>query len=379
MLQEKAKDLDTLVDLMNEKLKVSLRKKKIQILIMAPTWSIEKMKTEFSITSYMARTARTLAEEKCILSLPQPKKGKNLSERNKSLVQDFYCNDEYSRVMQSKKDCLNIKKNTHVQKRLILCNLIELYANFKEQHSDIEIGYSTFCLLRPKWCFDVGASGTHLGHIWDTSGTHCVCTIHQNVNLMLSSVKLDKEYHNLVEIIVCSRENKQCMIHRCEDFPGNINLHNYLSTSLNPADSDEEDDDQKVIEELCHQPLCFISDVLTHDVSMVYQIIKLSINFIKENINPNIKTIHYFSDGCAGQYKNCKNLLNLCHHFTNFSVHCTWSFFATSHCKSPCDGLGGTVKRLIAAHSLQSPSHDQIINATQVYDFCRNSIVLTHF
>ena len=130
----------------------------------------------------------------------------------------------------------------------------------------------------------------------------------------------------------------------------------------------------KVEEELCHQSLCFISDDLTHDVSMVYQIIKLSINFIKENVNPNIKTIHYFSDGCAGQYKNCKNFLNLCHHFTNFSVHCTWSFFATSHSKSPCDGLGGTVKCLTAAHRLQSPSHDQVINATQVYDFCRNSI-----
>ena len=168
MLQEKAKDLDTIVDLMNEKLEVSPRKKKIQILTMAPpSWSIEKMKTEFSITFYMARTARTLAKEKGILSLPQPKKGKNLSEKTKSLLQDFYCNDEYSRVMPSKKDCVSIKKNTHVQKRLILCNLKELYANFKEQHSDIKIGFSTFCLLRPKWCVNVGASGTH-----------CLCMYH---------------------------------------------------------------------------------------------------------------------------------------------------------------------------------------------------------
>ena len=144
MLQEKAKDLDTLVDLMNEKLKVCPRKKKIQILTMAPPpWSIEKMKTEFSITKYMARTARTLAKEKGILSLPQPKKGENLSEKTKSLVQDFYCNDEQSRVMPGKKDCVSIKKNTQVQKRLILCNLKELYANFKEQHSDIKIGFLT--------------------------------------------------------------------------------------------------------------------------------------------------------------------------------------------------------------------------------------------
>ena len=62
---------------------------------------------------------------------------------------------------------------------------------------------------------------------------------------MLSSVKLDKEYHKLVEIIVCSRDNKQCVIHRCENCPGDINLLNYLSSCLNPNDSDEEDHDDK--------------------------------------------------------------------------------------------------------------------------------------
>ena len=29
-----------------------------------------------------------------------------------------------------------------------------------------------------------------------------------------------------------------------------------------------------------------------------------SINFIKQRVNPKIKKVHYFSDGCAGQYKN---------------------------------------------------------------------------
>ena len=29
---------------------------------------------------------------------------------------------------------------------------------------------------------------------------------------------------------------------------------------------------------------------------------------------PNTKKIHYFSDGCAGQYKNCKDFLYLSHH-----------------------------------------------------------------
>ena len=67
LVEEKAKDLDTLVSLMKQKLQISSRNTKIQILTMAPlSWSIEKIKTEFCVTSYMARTARRLAKEKGI-------------------------------------------------------------------------------------------------------------------------------------------------------------------------------------------------------------------------------------------------------------------------------------------------------------------------
>ena len=67
--------------------------------------------------------------------------------------------------------------------------------------------------------------------------------------------------------------------------------------------------------------------------------------YVKEKL-PHIKHITYFSDGCAGQYKNCKNLLNLCHHQADFGFSAEWHFFATSYGKGPCDGLGGTIKRL---------------------------------
>ena len=45
--------------------------------------------------------------------------------------------------------------------------------------------------------------------------------------------------------------------------------------------------------------------------------------------------------------------LNLCHHNEDFGMDAEWNFFATSHGKGPCDGLGGTVKRLAAKASLQ--------------------------
>ena len=63
---------------------------------------------------------------------------------------------------------------------------------------------------------------------------------------------------------------------------------------------------------------------------------------------PNIVKLHYLSDGYGGQYKNYKHFLNLCLGFTDFGLKTEWFFFATSHGKSPCDGIGGTVKRTTA-------------------------------
>ena len=49
---------------------------------------------------------------------------------------------------------------------------------------------------------------------------------------------------------------------------------------------------------------------------------------------PNIKQIHYFSDGAASQYKNYNNFANARYHFYDFEIKAIWNFFATSHGKS---------------------------------------------
>src|SRR5258705_7229813 len=68
---------------------------------------------------------------------------------------------------------------------------------------------------------------------------------------------------------------------------------------------------------------------------------------------PHLKKVHYFMGGCAGQYKNRFNFINICHHSFHFNLDCEWNFFATSHCKGPCDGVGGTMKRTTAKEGLQ--------------------------
>ena len=74
---------------------------------------------------------------------------------------------------------------------------------------------------------------------------------------------------------------------------------------------------------------------------------------------PNL--IYYYSDGAASQYKNRLNFLNLCYHESDFGIKAEWHYFATSHGKSACDGVGGTVKRLAARASLQMIYNDQIM------------------
>ena len=112
---------------------------------------------------------------------------------------------------------------------------------------------------------------------------------------------------------------------------------------------------------------------MTHDVAMVYEVQKRIINYLKLQL-PNLKSVEYFSDGCAGQYKNRKNFYNLCHHKADLNGEAKWIFFATSHRKQLCDGIGGTVKRSVAKASLQRPYSKQILNPPMMFQHCKHAI-----
>ena len=101
-------------------------------------------------------------------------------------------------------------------------------------------------------------------------------------------------------------------------------------------------------------------------------------DYLKKN-HPNVQRIYYFSDGCAAQYKNCKNFLNLCFHKQDFDIDAEWVFFATSHGKSPCDGIGGFVKRYVAKRSLQRPLNEQILDYSAMLRLCKSEIESIEF
>ncbi len=53
---------------------------------------------------------------------------------------------------------------------------------------------------------------------------------------------------------------------------------------------------------------------------------------------------------------------------------CRVAFFATSHGKGPCDGVGGTVKRLAARASLQQPYANQLQTPLELFSWAKENI-----
>ena len=94
-----------------------------------------------------------------------------------------------------------------VQKRLILMNLRELYRLFKDSYPEHKVGFSKFAELRPNNCVLAGANGTH---------SVCVCTTHQNIKLMMYTIKLGElttsdgislqSYQHCIAQVICNPE-----------------------------------------------------------------------------------------------------------------------------------------------------------------------------
>ena len=123
-------------------------------------------------------------------------------------------------------DSLLVKKTASVLERMFMF--------LSDKHKDLKITFSKFDSLRPKWCITVGSKGTY---------SVCVCTAHQNVKLLLSSVNLSKDYHELLELIVCDRNSKECMIHHCECCSGVNVVKKIIEGELMKADDDGQVDD----------------------------------------------------------------------------------------------------------------------------------------
>lgn len=122
---------------------------------------------------------------------------------------------------------------------------------------------------------------------------------------------------------------------------------------------------------LQHKSFVIISNCSNHDSIAVHLFINKMIKFLKEGQRMMIKKIFFVSDGAGAQYKNKYNFINLCNFKADFQIDAEWHFHATSHGKSACDGIGGTLKR--AAHRFSLANKDTIQTSADLYNWASNS------
>ena len=213
---------------------------KIRILTIAPlSWSERKVAEEFGASRPLVNKSKKLKEVGGVLAETTLKAGKLLPLEIVKKVTDFYNSDINSRMMPGMKDCVSMVVNgepSKVQKRLVLMNLKELYFSLKTLHPKL-ISFSAFCKLRPKNCILAGASGTH---------SVCVCTIHQNVKLMLDAINVKKltenstmpilSYKDCIKEMICTNPNNDCHLNKCQKCPGTTKIADHLFKLLNDSD-----------------------------------------------------------------------------------------------------------------------------------------------
>ena len=100
-----------------------------------------------------------------------------------------------------------------------------------------------------------------------------------------------------------------------------------------------------VQEELLHQSYVMVSDVTSHAAGTVFSFLHGLIPQIKELL-PAVDTIHYVTDSPTSQYRNKHIFYLISSHATEFGINCSWQYMEAGHGKGPCDGVGGTAKRM---------------------------------
>lgn len=151
----------------------------------------------------------------------KPEKKNGLSKDVTECVKAFYYRDDISRQLPGKKDVKSIKnletnKRVLLQKRLLMYNLKDAFNLFKIDNPEIEIGLSKFCELRPLEVELVGSKDQQV----------CCCPYCENFDFMLKVCKWKKNniknVNDLIELIVCDKNEKKCMRQDCTNCPSQI-------------------------------------------------------------------------------------------------------------------------------------------------------------
>ncbi|XP_024947522.1 uncharacterized protein LOC112495382 [Cephus cinctus] len=223
-------DGNHILQLLREEFNATIdHEEQMEILTIFKDWSFRKITHHFpSATFHMITVAKKTAREKGILADSSPKRHPSLTKDVIDLIINFYENDENSRLLPGKSDFVSVKvsnERVHMQKRLILTNLKELYQLFEEKYAEVKCSFSKFATLRPKYCVLAGVSGTH---------SVCVYAIHENVKSLIDGPNIKhltadvpipiKSYHDCLNRMICVQPTTDCYLGTCSTCPGATQL-----------------------------------------------------------------------------------------------------------------------------------------------------------
>jgi hypothetical protein len=97
--------------------------------------------------------------------------------------------------------------------------------------------------------------------------------------------------------------------------------------------------------ERCHKSYVMVTNERSHNAIAVLSFMKKLIVELKLLL-PDLEMIHYLTDSPTSQYRNRLILNVIAHHQQLFGVPASWQYFEAGHGKGPCDGVGGSVKRM---------------------------------
>lgn len=117
---------------------------------------------------------------------------------------------------------------------------------------------------------------------------------------------------------------------------------NGTMVSLHPVVTYFKDDNGS----LQHKSFVFTSDELSHNATAVFSIIQKLIIELKQLVSPPLLYIHYWTDSPTSQYRNKTMFAVTANHPNEFGMAAVWNYFEAGHGKGPCDGVGGTAKRM---------------------------------
>ncbi|VDI54169.1 Hypothetical predicted protein [Mytilus galloprovincialis] len=98
-------------------------------------------------------------------------------------------------------------------------------------------------------------------------------------------------------------------------------------------------------DELLHKSIVVISDEMGHNSATVLSIIDLIIPENKQLL-PTVECIHYWTDSPTSQYRNKAIFNAIANHSLDYGIRAKWNYWEAGHGKGPCDGIGGTSKRM---------------------------------